>query len=396
MKYQGFIAGILVAFCLSLNSYGQDINQLRSQREKSLEEIARTEELLKQTQASRQSQLQNLKLTNRKITVRNKVIQGISNEMTLLDRQIRRNEASIDTLDTEIQMLKKDYGNVIFKTYLNRNAYHRSQYIFASEDFSQAFKRLKYMQQYTRFRKDQAEKIEAKTYELKVVNQKQEQAKNDRSNLLDDETREMARLSSDKKDQEGYVNDLKKREKQVKQDLDDQKATFKKLEREISKLIAAATGSEMSSSGMRMTPEEKIISNEFSQNMGRLPWPVSRGVISMGHGKQNAPGLRNVMIDNLGISIITETDAVVQSVFAGKVSSIVTLAGGNLAVLIKHGEFISVYVNITGLKVKVGDMVKIKQEIGRATYAGRDGNPEFNFQIWKGTVNQDPEKWLAK
>ena len=214
--------------------------------------------------------------------------------------------------------------------------------------------------------------------------------------MLLTEKREMAQLNNDKKDQEGYVKDLQKKEKQVKKDLEAQKATFKKLEREISKLIAAATGSEVSSSGMRMTPEEKIISNEFSQNKGRLPWPVARGVISLGHGRQNAPGLRNVEIDNPGISIVTEDMAPVHAVFEGKVSSIMVLAGGNLGVLIKHGEYFTVYVNISDLKVKVGDIVKIKQEIGRATHNGKDGNPEFNFQIWKGQDNQDPEKWLAK
>ncbi|TSA35363.1 MAG: hypothetical protein D4R64_09840 [Porphyromonadaceae bacterium] len=387
---------VLIEVIFFVNCYCQDINQLRSQRDKSLLDISRTEELLKQTQTNRQNELQNLKLTNRKIIVRHKVISGINNEISLLDKTIRNNEAAIDTLESEITVLKKDYGNVILKTYLNRNAYHRSQYIFAASDFNQAFKRLKYMQQYARFRKSQAEKIEVKTEELRRINVKQEEDKNQRRDLLLVEKREMAKLSNDQKDQEGYVKDLQKQERQVKKDLEAQKATFKKLEKEIAKLIAAATGSEMSSSGMRMTPEEKIISNEFSQNIGRLPWPVARGVISMGHGRQNAPGLRNVEIDNLGISIITEDEAIVQAVFGGKVSSIMSLAGGNLAVLIKHGEYFSVYVNISDLKVKVGDNVKIKQEIGRATHNGKEGNPEFNFQIWKGQDNQDPEKWLSK
>lgn len=388
--------GILIGVFVSANCYCQDINLLRSQREKSLADISRTEELLKQTQANRQNELQNLKLINRKITVRNKVISGISNEISLLDKQIKSNESYIGTLDGEITVLKKDYGNVIFKTYLNRNAYHRSQYIFAASDFNQAFKRLKYMQQYARFRKGQAEKIEVKTEELRMINVKQAEDKNQRSDLLFTEQREMYKLNNDKKDQEVYVKDLQKQEKQVKKDLEAQKATFRKLDREIAKLIAAATGSEVSSSGMRMTPEEKIVSNEFSQNMGRLPWPVTRGVISMGHGRQNAPGLRNVEIDNLGISIVTEDNAVVYAVFEGKVSSILSLAGGNLAVLIKHGEYFSVYVNIADLKVKAGDNVKIKQEIGRAKHNGRDGNPEFIFQVWKGQDNQDPEKWLSK
>jgi septal ring factor EnvC (AmiA/AmiB activator) len=376
--------------------WGQDINELKSQREKSLADIALTEKLLRETQATRENKMQNLKLLNRNITNRNKVIKGINSEISLLDKQIRDNAYSIDTLQSEISVLKADYGMVIYKTYLNRNAYHRSQYIFAAKDFNQAFKRLKYMQQYARFRKSQAERIELKTEELRQANLKQEEDKSKRRELLLEEQSEMAKLSNDKKEQEGYVKELQKKEKQVKADLAAQRATFKKLEREIEKLIAAATGTEVASTGMRLTPEEKIISTEFSQNIGRLPWPVARGVISMGHGRQKAPGLKNVEIDNLGIAIITEPGAIVQAVFEGKVSSILSLAGGNLAVLIKHGEFFSVYVNVSDLKVKVGDNVSRKQELGRATHTGKDGSPEFNFQIWKGKENLDPEKWLAK
>jgi septal ring factor EnvC (AmiA/AmiB activator) len=375
---------------------GQELNDLRAEREKSLKDISLTEELLKKTQADRQNELQNLKLINRNITKRNNVIQGIRNEISLLDRQIHRNSDTIDTLEKELEALKADYANVIRKTYLNRNAYDRSQYILAASDLNQAFKRLKYMQQYARYRKDQGMKIREKTDELKKVMARQESDKRERNDLLNDQKREMAKLSNDRKQQEGYVKNLQRKERQVKNDLEAQRANFRKLESEIARLIAAATGSEVSSSGMRLTPEEKIISNEFSQNRGRLPWPVARGVISMGHGRQNAPGLKNVKINNLGISIITEDHAPVLAVFDGKVSSILQLAGGNLAVLIKHGEYFSVYANITDLKVKVGDEVKMKQEIGRATNAGKDGNPEFNFQIWKGQDNQDPENWLAK
>ena len=390
------LIGIFTGCLLVTNGMGQDINQLRSQREKSKEEISRTEQLLEQTQATRKDELQNLKLVNRNIGVRSRVINGISNEIALLDKQIRANSSAIDTLENEILLLKKDYGNVIQQTYLNRNAYHRSQYIFAASDFNQAFKRIKYMQQYAHFRKAQAEKIEMKTEELKQANIKQESDKNMRKELLMDEQREMAKLSNDKKAREVILRDLQKQEKQVKKDLEALKASYRKLESEIAKLVSAGTGSEMSSTGMRMTPEEKIISNEFSQNMGRLPWPVTKGVISMGHGRQNVPGLKNVEIENPGISIVTEDNAVIQSVFEGKVSSVMMLTGGIVCVLIKHGEYFSVYVNITDVKVKVGDLVKIKQEIGRATRGGKDGNPEFIFQIWKGRDNLDPEKWLAR
>jgi len=394
--YKKALIGILLGAVITIGGYCQDVDKLRSQREKSLSEINKTEELLKQTQANKKNELQHLNLTKNKIKERNKVISGISNEITILDQQIKGNEATIGTLKTEIEKLKEDYGKVIYRSYLNRNSYHQSQYIFAAADFNQAYKRLKYMQQYTRFRKAQAEKIEHKTYELKEINTKQEENKNQRNELLISEQREKAKLNNDKKDQEQSVKNLTKQEKKVKKELDTQKANFKMIERSIEKAIAAATGSERSSGGMHMTPEEKIVSNEFSKNRGRLPWPVTHGVVSMGFGKQDVLGQRGVVFDNNGINIVTQDNAVVYSVFEGVVEAISVMPGGILLVLIRHGEYFSAYLYISDLKIKVRDHVKIKQEIGRATHNGKDGNPEFNFQIWKGMVKQDPENWLSK
>jgi septal ring factor EnvC (AmiA/AmiB activator) len=373
----------------------QDLNQLKSEREKSLSEIARTEELLKKTETSRKNESQNLRLLNRKITARESVIRNINKEINILSQQIENGEDSIQRLSSEIKALKEDYAKVIYKTYLNRNAYHRAQYIFAASDFNQAFKRLKYMQQYARFRKQQAERIEAKSEALRQLVSSLETDKDQKSVLLTTGRKEVASLNQDKKQQESYVKDLQKKEKQLRKDLDNQRAIFKKLENEISRIIAAATGSEVSASGMRLTPEMKIISNEFSQNMGRLPWPVAKGIITMGYGLQNYPGLKNGQIDNKGIDITTEENAPVLAVFEGKVTSIVVVATSLKAILIQHGEYFSVYSNLESVNVKVGDNVKIKQQIGTV---GRNnsGSNEIHFEIWKERSNLNPENWLAK
>jgi septal ring factor EnvC (AmiA/AmiB activator) len=373
----------------------QDINKLKSEREKSLNEISQTEELLKKTETSRKNEVQNLRLLNRKISTRENVIKSINKEINILSQQIQNGEDSIDRLSSEIKALKEDYAKVIYKTYLNRNAYHRAQYIFAASDFNQAFKRLKYMQQYARFRKQQAERIEAKSEELRKLVGTLETDKDQKSVLLTTGRKEVASLNQDKKQQESYIKDLQKKEKQLRKDLENQRAVFKKLENEISRIIAAATGSEVSATGMRLTPEMKIISNEFNQNMGRLPWPVAKGVVTMGYGLQNYPGLKNGQIDNKGIDITTEENAPVLAVFAGKVTSIVVVATSLKAILIQHGEYFSVYSNLESVNVKVGDNVKIKQQIGTV---GRNnsGSNEIHFEIWKERSNLNPENWLAK
>lgn len=373
----------------------QDLDQLRSERERSLNEISQTEELLKKNDSVRKSETKNLRLLNKQISAREKVVRSINGEINLLSNQIRTNEGTVNSLSEEIRLLKEDYGKVIYRTYLNRNAYHKAQYIFAASDFNQAFKRLKYMQQYTRYRKNQAELIEAKTQELKQEISDLEANKQVKNELLTSGKKAVAELNNDKRQRETYVKDLQKQEKKLKKDLETQRALFKKLENEISKIIAAATGSEVSASGMRLTPEMKIISDEFNQNSGRLPWPVSKGVVTMGYGLQDYPGLRNGKIDNKGIDITTESGAPVLAVFGGKVKSVIALAANLKAVLIQHGEYFTVYSNLSTVKVRVGDDVKIKQEIGTAGQ-NSSGSFDVHFEIWKERTNLNPEKWLAR
>jgi len=389
---------LVILTCLLLNpaiTAAQDLESLRSDKERSLKEIAQTEELLKQTEASRINEARNLRLLNRKISAREKVVRSINGEIGYLNRKIRAHEDTIVGLREEIKLLKEDYARVIYKTYLNRNAYHRAQYILAASDFNQAFKRLKYLQQYARFRKDQAGKIEAKTKEMEGAVANLEMDKDRKNELLTSGKKEIASLNNDKKEQDRYVKDLQKKERQLKKELENQRAVFKKLENEISRLIAAATGTEMTASGMRLTPEMKIISDEFSQNSGRLPWPVQKGVITMGYGLQDYPGLRNGKINNRGVDISTEKNAPVLAVFAGKVTSVVVVSSNLKAVLIQHGQYFTVYSNLYTVKVKVGDNVSLKQEIG-SVGLNSSGLYDIHFEIWKEKTNLNPETWLAR
>jgi len=251
------------------------------------------------------------------------------------------------------------------------------------------------MQQYTRFRKAQAERIETKTRELEEAIASLEQDKSKKGDLLTSGRKEIATLNNYKILKDKYVKDLQKKERQLKKELEAQRAVFKKLENEISRIIAAATGTEVSAGGMKLTPEMKIISNEFNKNSGRLPWPVTKGVITMGYGLQSYPGLRNGQINNKGVDISTEKDAPVLAVFDGKVKSVVVISTNLKAVLIQHGEYFSVYSNLSAVKVKVGEDVSIRQEIGTVGLSP-SGLYDVHLEIWKEKTNLNPEMWLAK
>lgn len=192
------------------------------------------------------------------------------------------------------------------------------------------------------------------------------------------------------------VTNLQKREQQIRKELDEKRRAYRVIEQEIEKILAAAVGEERGSTGLRMTPEEKILSNEFSQNMGRLPWPVTRGVVTSHVGKRNHDVLKRVQIENKGIGILTEAGAPVSAVFEGKVMMVAVMQGLNNTVLVKHGEYFSVYQNIVDVKVKKGDRVTLKMEIGRAFNDGVSKTSEIHFGIWKGTEVLNPEIWLAR
>lgn len=395
------IIGIFCCMILIISGIrAQDIEQLKSEREKSLKEIAIAEEMLQQTLSNRESQLQNLKLINRNVTQRERIIRGINNEIRQLNNQIRKNETTRTELEKEITRLKEEYSKIIYRTYLNRNAYHRAQFIFAAEDFNQAFKRMKHLEEYGKYRRQQGELIVQRTEELKVLLEKLETDKNQKSSLLSAENREVSKMYSERKQKDKLVKSLQSRERQLKKEINDKRLAYKRLESEIARIIAAASGTEFASSGMRMTPEMKILSNDFSQNQGGLPWPVERGVVTMGYGVQDHPVLRNAKIDNKGIEILTEPAAPVRAIFNGTVGAILTLPSGNRAVVIQHGEFFSVYQNLTEINVKEGDEVKVKQVIGKSYKPASGTNSEIHFEIWKYAkpmpVTLDPEKWLSR
>jgi len=395
MKY---LFGIWLSLLLLIGntSQSQDLEKLRSEREQYLKEISLSEELLQKTASDRQSSMQELNLIQSNIKNRQRIIDGINRELVILRRQIRNYELEIVKLEDEIEKKKETYSKIIYKVFLSQKSYNKAQYILAAADFNQAFKRIKYVQQYSKFRKEQLESIHQKTLELKEKREKLESDKREKDKLVVENQRSIINLNNDQRQQERVVKQLQSKEKQIRQQIDEKKRAYKMIEDEIEKILAAAVGAETGSTGLRMTPEEKILSNEFSQNKGRLPWPVTRGVVTSKVGKQNHEVLKMVQVENKGIGITTESGAPVLAVFEGKVMMVAVMQGMNNTVLVKHGEFFTVYQNLVDVKVKKGDRVTLKMEIGRAYKEAGASTSEIQFGIWKGTEVLNPEEWLAK
>ncbi len=374
----------------------QELDQLRSERQKQLDEIAYTEKLLSKATSDKRSRLSELKLLSRQISSRAKVLANIRMELGLLDRSIKNREREVNLLKDELIILKQDYARMIFKAYQTRKSYDIAQYILAANDFNQAYKRVKYLQQYGKFRKQQAKEIREKTVDLQRQVSELAKSHAQQKRLLSQRQKEVTQLNNRKKDKDQYVKRLSKTERSLRKQLDVKKRARDRIEEEMNRIIAAASGGAGGDSGLVLTPEMKIISNEFGNNRGRLPWPVERGVITGKYGLHKHEVLKNIKVDNKGVDITTNGGDAARAVFEGRVSNVLSIRGANLTIIIQHGEYFTVYQNLMNLKIKKGDLVQRKQLLGEIYKERGSSTSELHFELWKGKMNQNPELWLAR
>lgn len=432
------IAGIVVLLMFAGTSYGQTSAELKKQRERITQEINLLNQSLKTTSSNKTLTLKQVNALNTQITLRERKISTISSEMRLIDRQIQENTQEIKKLEDQLEKLKKDYASMIRFAFRNKNGYNKMMFIFASKDFNQAYKRVKYLQQFSESRKNQAQEIEKtqKTIQNKIA----ELAANrkEKLDLLDEQEEERSTLNAQKADKSKVVSGFASQEKQYKAEITKKQQEASRLERAIQAAIrkeieeeqrraaeaarllaeqaardeaarAKAAGepakpvavakpkpaaSTSASSVLSATPEAAKLSNEFMGNRGSLPWPVERGTITQGFG-QHTYGA-GVKMENNGLNIRTNNGAAVRAVFDGEVRSVVQMMGAGYAVIIRHGKYFSVYSNLKSVSVTRGQKVTSKQAIGTAATDPEEGTTEVHFEIWEGSAPINPTPWLAR
>ena len=325
-----------------------------------------------------------------------------------LDNQIVTTGSEITNLEHKMSQLKEEYANMIRFAQRNRGSYQRMMFVFASSDFNQAYKRLKYLQQYSENRKKQAALIDSTQNQLVSKKQVLEVQKVEKISLRNSELKQKQSLEEDKKEQDRVLANLQDREKKLKKQLAEKQKAKKKLDRAIDDLIrkeiasakkkATASGKKnvTSANVFSLTPEAQKLSSNFVGNKGKLPWPVEKGNISSSFGEHPHPELRGIVVKNNGVDIRSSANSQARSVFDGEVSGVITIPGANSAVIIRHGEYLSVYSNLESVFVKKGDKVTTRQKIGNVYTDTEEGLTELHLEIWKGTVKLDPAGWLAR
>jgi len=395
-------------------------------------EIRETEALLQATKKKEKSVTTLIVIQSNKIKLKEKLINTTEKQTKLLSNDMYLNQLQINRLKRELEILKKDYAAMIVKSYKSRSEQSRAMFLLSSENFLQAYKRAQYMKQYASFRKTQGVEIKDKTSELTDFNEKIVIQKTAKQKLIEENEKERLELQKEKQEQEALANSIKKDKKkysaEIKKKQQETRAIDQKIDRLIREAIAEANRKAAeanrkaaeanrrampnntkipskeavvaeskaieSSSKIVLTAEGKIIADNFKANKGRLPWPVEKGSVYSAYGEHPHPEFKSLTIKNSGVDIETEKGANARAVFGGVVNNIMVFSPVNSAIMIQHGDFFTVYQNLSSVSVSKGDKVSIKQSIGRVRTSGDSGKTILKFTISQNTTYFNPGSWL--
>jgi septal ring factor EnvC (AmiA/AmiB activator) len=384
----------MLVFVFALKVSGQSRTELEELRKKNLQDIEYVDRMLKSTASQRTENLNELRVIGKKLTLREKLINEYGEEISLLEYRISLNRLAITMLEEDVERMKSDYERSILSAYKATKGTPALAFILSSSDFNQGYKRLKYIQQVARYRRSESETIEAIYGELTRAKERLESDRKNVSDLKSKEERQKQILREEQNRKERLVTNLTRKERQLKQELEEKKRIAASIENEISRLIEEER---KRSKVTPMTGEMKLIGDSFGENKGRLPWPVDKGIITSHFGLQKHPVLKNVTEDNIGIEITSSGPTRAKSVFKGEVVRVFAISGANMAVIIRHGKYLTVYQNIVNVKVKAGDSVSTGQEIGDVFSDSENGEKAvIKFMVYEEKNKLNPELWLVK
>ncbi len=371
----------------------ESVKDLQKKQKKLQEEIEQTNQMLKQTKRDENATLNKLQLLGQNIKNQKKLINTLDREITALEVEMRQLGVTRDSLQVVLSGYKADYAEMIRQTHYARMQQSPLLFLLSSKSFQQLARRARYLQEFAHYRQEQVRRIENTQAEIDNQNNLLAANKSNKQNALTSRKKEQENLKRDERKQKNMLNQLKSKEKDLSKQLKQQQKKVNELNKKIDDMIRKQTEK---ASKTTLTKEQKLIAGGFEENKGRLPWPVEKGMISGHYGKQQHPVYSQVTIDNKGIYLQTTAGAKARAVYKGEVTSCF-MVGGTYAVIIQHGNYRTVYSNLSKLNVKQGDKVDTKEAIGTIyTDAEQDQKTELYFQIYKDKNILNPELWIAR
>ncbi len=377
-----------------------DKASLQKERDRITKQLATTQALLTQAQSNRSDAAAKVSLLNKQIQLREKLVRHHQASIRSLERSMRGTDTEIRTLEGHVAALKDEYSRMVQQAYRMKLSTNPLLFVFAAEDFSQAALRFRLVQSYTEVRKDQVAQIEGAQIDLAEQRVVLNEEKAAVESALAEQQAERDALQRDQSKRTALVNELKAEESRLLKAQKAQEKERQRLSDEIRRIIEAELEAERASAAgeFALTPAGKIVSEAFEKNQRSLPWPVMRGVVTQGFGRQPHPTLNGITIENNGVDITTEAGNRALSIFQGTVSSVFNLPGAGNSVIITHGAYRSVYTNLTNCPVNKGDAVDVGTFLGNVGGASGD-NSVLHFELWKVAGSErtpvDPKKWLT-
>ena len=406
---------------------GKSSSQLKKDKQKLENEIANTQKLLKKNESNQKAAVQQAALLRQQIQNREKMVTTLNSQILQMEDEQDLNEQEIRQLEKRLAYMKADYAQVVYNAYRNRRLIDKVTFILAADNFSQMFRRLRYYSIFSRNVREQSERIQKTTEELTKKNEEIVELKNDKLNTLSSKEQEIKNLENDRRKKTQNAEKLKKESQKLSADLKKKQQKRKEIDAAIQKAVQAeiaqanaarkknakssggkssksesstaststSSSSSKASTTITLTPEEKTLNTSFINNKGKLPWPVAKGAKVSDFGNYPHPDVPSVQVENRGIDIMVEAGTPVRAVFEGVVTSVMNIMGTTV-VMIRHGEYLTVYQNLSSTSVKKGEKVSTKQTIGTVSKSQSSDTYELHFEIWKNDRYVNPNEWLAR
>lgn len=393
---------IVLTMGISQLVFAQTRAELEAQRQAIQQEIDEINRVIKTTESKSRSALTEYQDLQNKIRATEKLIQVNNQEANLLTREINSNANKIDRLRNELEKLKTDYEQMIRQSYKSKSDKSRIMFLFSSESFLQAYKRIQYMKQFAQYRKQQGNEVIKQTQKLQDLNSELFEQRRAQEKILAANRKTKSALIKDKESQERLLASINSQKQKYASELNQKQKEVSRIDREIDRLIREAIAKENKKTGssetstFKLTPEAQALARDFAENKGKLPWPVKSGVVSMRFGERPHPIVRTIKIMSNGVRIDTEKDGKARAIFDGEVSQVSKIPGANVVVMVRHGDYLSIYNNLQKVFVKSGDKVSRGEELGEVGINSSSGKTTLIFQLFKNTTKLNPEHWIYK
>ena len=396
---------LLLMLMLHISSFSQSKKQqeLEERRRELQREIQQIGSLLFEGKKEQKSVVSVVEDLNFKIQVRTNLISITNQQTNLLTREINSNQTKISKLRLKLKALKADYAKMIVKSYKSRSDQSKLMFLLSSTTFQQAYKRLQYIKQYADYQKRQAELIKTETTKMQQLNIELVTQKKNKQALIDANKKAKSVLDTERAQQESLIKEIKNNLTQFTAQIKAKQRESNKIDKEIRKIIQAAIAASNKKAGksttrkvFSLTPEQKVLAANFTSNKGKLPWPVTNGVVKLRYGNNPSPIDPSLTIKSNGVRIATSKGGQVRAVFDGVVQGIMTPKNGNNTIMIRHGNYITIYKNLSKFYVNKGDTVTTKQTIGEVITNKASGESILSFGIYKDSSTEDPSKWIYR